>query len=248
MSPEVSNRLRNAFTRFQQGNLIAAEQACEEILALDPENADALHLLGIAIGQQGRNEQAVELLQKALKKKPTDIHILNNLAQTLLRLEQFSQAGELLERAVNYEPGFTEGHYNLARTYEGAGDILLAEKKYKKALELNPEFADAAANLAAIKESRKQRREAGELAQRALKIAPMNFIANITQAKLDAHNTQWNQVITRLKNLTENTELSPVNFAIAQGRLGKAYENLGQYGQAFECYQAANNQLHKHYF
>lgn len=45
--------LQQAIALHRQGELLAAEQAYLQVLSLDPQNFDALHLLGVTMRQRG---------------------------------------------------------------------------------------------------------------------------------------------------------------------------------------------------
>ena len=55
-----------AVQHHQSGRLQAAEQIYRQILAVEPNQADALHLLGVIAHQTGRHEVAVEYIGRAI--------------------------------------------------------------------------------------------------------------------------------------------------------------------------------------
>ncbi len=50
----------------------------ERAVALDPDNAEALNDLGVALEQQGEFAKSREAFEKALKIAPTSVYILQN--------------------------------------------------------------------------------------------------------------------------------------------------------------------------
>jgi Flp pilus assembly protein TadD len=52
--------------RHKAGKLPEAEHLYRRVLRFDPDNADALHLLGVIASQLGRPAEAVELIAKAV--------------------------------------------------------------------------------------------------------------------------------------------------------------------------------------
>ena len=59
----ISEALAIAVQHHQAGQLQAAEQIYRQILAVDPNQADALHLLGVIASQTGQHEVAVEFIR-----------------------------------------------------------------------------------------------------------------------------------------------------------------------------------------
>src|SRR5262245_40684125 len=65
-----TDQLANAFAHHQAGRLQEAEQIYRQILAAEPNNPDALHLLGIIACENGQYEGAIRLLEQALTFRP----------------------------------------------------------------------------------------------------------------------------------------------------------------------------------
>ena len=59
-----------AVQHHSSGNLPEADSIYQQILQADPNQPVALHLLGVIAHQVGKNETAVELINKALQLSP----------------------------------------------------------------------------------------------------------------------------------------------------------------------------------
>ena len=59
----IPEALAIAIQHHQAGRLQAAEQVYRQILQADPNEADAIHLLGVIAHQVGKHEVAVEYIQ-----------------------------------------------------------------------------------------------------------------------------------------------------------------------------------------
>ena len=84
-----ADQLAAAIADHQAGRLEVAEARYRRLLSQQPEHPDALHLLGVLVGQQGQLKSAVDWMTRALT--PTGRHplVLYNLANVL------AQQGEL---------------------------------------------------------------------------------------------------------------------------------------------------------
>jgi Tfp pilus assembly protein PilF len=89
----------------QGGQLDLAEPLYRELLALQPDNGDALHLYGVLRYQQRDPAAAVPLIQAALKFIPANIFAWR-LGLALLRLNRFQAALEAFTRSKS--PDFAE--------------------------------------------------------------------------------------------------------------------------------------------
>ena len=77
----MSATFEQALGHLQSGRLREAEAIYREILKADPENVDALHLLGVAVFQAGRGDEAAGFIERSLHQNPGNADALNNLGQ-----------------------------------------------------------------------------------------------------------------------------------------------------------------------
>jgi len=95
------------------GRLNEAKGEYQEILRSDPNQPDALHLLGLISQQQGDSSLAVDLIKRALTVKPDNAKAHNNLANALKELGRLDEAVASYHKALEINPGFAAAHYNL---------------------------------------------------------------------------------------------------------------------------------------
>jgi predicted Zn-dependent protease len=94
-----------AATHHRQGDLKAAEQACDDILARNPKHPDALTLLAMICHQSGRHDRAVKLCTDALrrdKKRPGTWFVLANAEIAKGRAKEAQRA---LNALIKLQPG-----------------------------------------------------------------------------------------------------------------------------------------------
>ena len=84
----ISEALAIAIQHHQAGRLQAAEQIYRQILAVEPNQADALHLLGVIAYQVGKHEVAVEYIGRAIRLKGNVAVFHNNLGEAYRGLAQ----------------------------------------------------------------------------------------------------------------------------------------------------------------
>ena len=65
----VPEALAIATQHHQRGRLQAAEQIYRQILQVEPNHADALHLLGVIAAQVGKQALAVEHIGRAIRER-----------------------------------------------------------------------------------------------------------------------------------------------------------------------------------
>jgi protein O-GlcNAc transferase len=75
-----------AFHLYQAEELEEAEYLCKQILEMNPDNPDALHLLGSNAYQSGKYEAAIKLIHKAIQNDPTKDHFYSTLGIALFAI------------------------------------------------------------------------------------------------------------------------------------------------------------------
>ncbi|MFN9032459.1 MAG: tetratricopeptide repeat protein [Alphaproteobacteria bacterium] len=125
--PPTLDALHRAFSLHQQGRLADAARLYEQILAAEPSNFDALHLLGLTAHQSGDHERAVELISAALRIDQTQPDACSNIGLALQALGRFSEALAFTDVAISLRPKSSSGHSN-------RGNILRDMKRLPEAL------------------------------------------------------------------------------------------------------------------
>ncbi len=88
----------------QRGQLAEAERLYLQVLAAAPKAFGPRHMLGVLRAQQGRPEEARELIASALAINPNDAGALVNYGNVLTLLGRFSEAVDSYDRALTTAP------------------------------------------------------------------------------------------------------------------------------------------------
>ncbi len=119
--------LRNAVALHQQGRLAEAECSYLQILAVAPEQFDALQLLGAIRIHQGRHAEGADLIRRALRINPNSARALLNLGFALLSLERADEAATSFAQALALNAGY-------AQAFHGRGAALAKLNRPQEAL------------------------------------------------------------------------------------------------------------------
>src|SRR5438876_9145689 len=84
--------LQRALAHHERGELEQAEVIYRQILAANPDNADALNLLARVAHQTGHHAQAAELVERAIQINPKDAHYHCNLGDIASKLPDLNRA------------------------------------------------------------------------------------------------------------------------------------------------------------
>ncbi len=90
---------------MQAGEQKAAEGELRQAIALAPDDATALSMLGGALGMQGRLAESTSFFERALQLDPKNAGLRRNLAANQIRLGQAPAAIRNLTRLIESDPG-----------------------------------------------------------------------------------------------------------------------------------------------
>ena len=145
---EVASLLVQALALHQAGRLAEAEKIYGQILAIDPDQFDARHLLGFIFHQRGDSALAVHHIDLALQKNPDNILALNNRGIALNALKRFDEALASYDRAIAVRPDFLEALMNRGNTLQELRRLDAALASFDRAIAVRPDHVDAYYNRA----------------------------------------------------------------------------------------------------
>lgn len=148
--PDVKQTLAAALAQHEAGRLDLAEAGYRAALCRDPDEPDALNLLGVILQERGDPWQAVALLTRALAADPDFPEALSNLSRARLVTGAPEVAADLARRAIALDPDLAEAHLNLGRSLIGLGDDAAAVAALRRAAALAPDSVDVLALLGSV--------------------------------------------------------------------------------------------------
>lgn len=120
------------------------------LLASVEYHAEAHHIQGVTLFQQGKVSEAIEEYKQALGLYPNYPKAHLNLGIALEQTGRGPEAIEQYEEALRLNPDYAKAHYNLAVALEHAGRVQEAIQDYEQALRNNPDLMEARDALARL--------------------------------------------------------------------------------------------------
>jgi tetratricopeptide (TPR) repeat protein len=154
------------------GQTERAVGCCRMALRLQPDGADAAHVLGRAYLALGRKEEATEQFRHAVRCRPDFALAHNSLANTLRELGELTEALEHFRRACEVEPQRGELHSNLGQILLERGEPEEALRHCREAVRLLPDMPEAHCNLGNVLRELGQLTEAKACYVEALRLNP----------------------------------------------------------------------------
>jgi len=168
--------LAEAIGHFQAGRLTEAASVGQQILAVQPKLAQALHLLGAVALRGGQAGEAVRLIGQAIALDGGMAVYHSSLGQAHRLLGARPEAIACYERALSINPNFGPAQANLAQALEACG-LDVAVEYYRRLVATLPANAIARANFAYMVEKSGETEAAIEIYRQALALDPNQPVA-----------------------------------------------------------------------
>lgn len=121
----------------KEENYDAAVTEYRKVTELNRNDLETAYCLATAMNKNKQNEQAIEVLQDILKRKPENENATNLLGDIYFEEEKYKEAASLYMTALRYHPGSYDLYYSLGMVYTMCNDFSRAKECYEKAAEIN---------------------------------------------------------------------------------------------------------------
>src|SRR5579863_5569467 len=115
--------IREGLVHHRAGRLAEAEEVYRHVLSCQPDNADALHLLGVVLFRNSRQEEALELIARAVALKPGMAEFHSNLAMVFGALGRLDECVQACREAARLLPQSSTILCNLGSALQLAGRL-----------------------------------------------------------------------------------------------------------------------------
>jgi len=227
--------LQTAWGLQATGDIDGAAAICEEILGREPENASALHALGVAMNRREDFPRAADLLERAVARRPSDPVYHVDLGESYRNLGQYRDAVGCCLTALRLRPDYPEGLNTLGLSLLGLGDRAGALERFRRAISIQADFSPAHTNAGVLLREDGEFEEALGHFRRAVGLSP------------DCHMSRTNLGLTLLAvgqsdeafiHFQEAARLRP-DLAVFHHNLGNSLRILGRPAEARASYLKA---------
>jgi tetratricopeptide (TPR) repeat protein len=228
----VRKTLVLAVEHHRAGRLHQAEGLYRKVIAIQPNEADALHLLGMLAQQQGQFDVAEDRVRRAITARGRPVaEFSNTLGNVLVAQGRAGDAVRCFEEAVAVQPDNIAAHKNLADLLSALERHAEAEVHYTKVLRLNPNDAAVHNNMGGVHLARGMFQEAADCFARAIKL-------DRTCAEAYSNMGHALRELGLLKEAVDclgaAIRLKP-DLGAAHANLGCVLHQLGSHADAIQC-------------
>jgi len=164
--------LSGAIRLLQAGRLEDAERILRVLLDNFPDVPEILHFYGILAHRRGRDDVAVESIEKAIAIAPTYADAYNNLGNIYNKAGQPEKAVNAYRRAIELSPDNVAAHNNLGTVLKDLERFEEAAEQFGKAIELMPDNAELYHNFGNVFRKQGKFGEAAQAYRKAINLRP----------------------------------------------------------------------------
>ena len=214
----------------QKGQLDEAVARYSKVLLAQPENASALHDLGLAAYQLGKHEEALKFILKAIDYDPKNAFFHANISEVFRASGNLEQAIAHGQRALELDSKSPKAYNNLGIALKESGRVKEAVTCLREATELDPQHFLAWQNLGHAQFVLGQIDVAARSFQKSIEIEPKFPESHFWLGVALQLNGWYDDAIAAFRKCLE---LKP-EHAEALNRLGSALKTLSRRKEAID--------------
>lgn len=227
----------------RNGETAKAEKVYRKILRRDPENVDALRLMGALCARKDNFSDAEAFFARAVEIKPDFWRAWINLGMALNEQQKFDESETAYKKALAINPGSVHTLEKLGTNSLNDGRLEDAIVWLQRALGFEPDHFPSLLCLGHAFKTDGRQDEAIEAYRKCAASKP-DFgevywsLANLKTFRFTDH--EVDEMQRQLADVAKSTESedAEISFSFA---LGKAYEDRQDYRTAFQHYEHGNN-------
>ncbi|MEO5363625.1 MAG: tetratricopeptide repeat protein, partial [Magnetococcus sp. DMHC-8] len=227
--------MAEALQLHRAGRLTEAGQLCHRLLAIWPNHADTMHMLGHLHYQQNQPQLAVEWLGKAVKTNPTQPVFLQNLGIVQAGMGQLSEAVDSFQKVLAIQPNHHEALHHLGNAFRTLGNPAEAVACYQKAIAIQPNLYEVYNSLGNLMLTEGKVAEAIDCYRKTVAIQPnhQNAYTNLGNVLVDQ-----GEAAEAIQCYQRAIEIQPT-LCEAHNGLGNALRLENRLEEAVACFHKA---------
>ena len=231
----VAELFGTGLKHHQAGRLTEAEACYRNVLAAEPDYANALHLLGVVAKATGRLDLALELIGRAIKLNGRDPLYFFNFGNALQANGKFADAIAAYRQAIVLKPDYAEAFSNCGNALQTQDKIDEAIAAHRRAIHLKPNYAVAHSNLGNVLIQYGKLDEAIAACRHAIDLQPDHAEAYFNLGNALTRQGRFDEAIV----IYRQALCVRPNYAEAHTNLGNALTEKGELGEAVAAYEKA---------
>jgi len=239
MNSQTGSLLQDAIYNVKINNFVNAKVLLLKILDIEPDNFDALNIIGVINGKENKHIEAINFFKKAQKIRPDNNLVNFNLGKALSEIGNDLDAINYYKIAIRLDKNHLGSWLNFGKSLHQLEKYDEAISYYDQAIKLKPDYFEAHYNKANTLKILKRYDEAIIHYSQAIKLKPDYFNAYLDRGVLfellklyDEALFDFDQAIKLKPHHAVAWNNKGVNLSL--GNLKKYEESLSYYDQAIK--------------
>jgi len=231
----IDHAFNIAFQYHQNGHLDKAEEIYNKILTINPNHADALHLLGIISHQVGKYDISVNLIRKAIQINPQNAIYYNSMGNVLNTQGKLEEVVACFRKAIEIKPDYADAYNNMGNALRAQGRTEEAIACFQKALAIKPGNAIVYYNMGNALNIQGKAEEAISCFRKAIEIKPdYTEVLNNMGVALNNRNRLDEAIACFQKAIAIKSD-----YVEAHNNMGNALKDQGELDKAVDYFRKA---------
>lgn len=228
------DQLRHAARLERCGQYAEAIEYCKRALNQQPDNADALHLLGVLEFRCKEIDRAIDLIFQAVQKDPRVPDYHNSLGIAVAVKGDTQTAVKAFRKAVGLRPDYAEAWNNMAAALQEENKFEEALISIDRAISSRNDYAEAHHRRGLLLAKVSRWKQAADAHRRAIELhLPWDqgiepLIESLERSRQFKEAIDWSR---------RHVQVTPT--AKAYNRLGRVLREAGQFAEAILAHQSA---------
>lgn len=226
--------------RVYLGKLTAAAESFSHAVRLTPNMAEAHLELGNVLFALERMQEAAIEYGEAIRLRPALAEAHLGLGRTHQTLSNLDQAVACYKAAIDRDPKLVDAHYFLGSALAILGHLQEAREHFRVAQRLRPGLTEAIAGEANICERERDYERAHQLIAPVLEQDIKHPAIGMVFAQICRKVGRCDEALDYLESVLQECRLATFDRLKIHFSLGKLYDRLGRYDDAFPHFRQGN--------
>jgi protein O-GlcNAc transferase len=223
---ELASAFSQALALHQAGRLAEAERIYGQILKMEPNHFDSLHLVGVIYSQRGNHVESVRQIDLALKINPKAAYAHNNRGNILMKLQRLDEALASFDKAIALKPDSAEAFNNRGNALQELNRLDDALASYDKAIAYKSDYAEAFNNRGLALQELNRLDDALASCDKAIALKPNYAEAFYNRGSILRELNRLDDVLASYdKAIALKPDYAEAQFALCMAELPILYEN-----------------------
>lgn len=232
--------IQKGFCLSDLGQFQEAASAFRKAIVSEPTSEIAYRGLGLAYRGAGKRGQATAALKKAVEYGPRSLASSIELLHSLVEEFDPSATVDCARKIQELQPDWAQSEVWLAKALLEDNKPKEAETHIQRAIELDPNDSFAHCLAGWIHQANGKLLEAEEEFSMSIEIEPIQGFAYSSLGYAKPAHELGSVLITQMRSVADGGNLTGPHACQIQFGLGRVYENMGQFEQAANYYEVAN--------